>query len=75
MNIRTRYTSNANGCGQILAKGAGRQRTVSYDDALSSDANHGNAAGTLALALGLKWSENIVHTVLDGPVHVFEFPS
>lgn len=49
--IRTQYKTNNNGTGQILAKGGGKQRTVAFDPALSSDRNHGLAAGTLALVL------------------------
>lgn len=51
MRINTKYQTNANGRGQILATGAGRQRTSNYDDAKSLRWNHGNAAGTLALVL------------------------
>lgn len=51
MNITTTYTSNGNGRSQIRATGAGRQRTVSYDQSRSPEWNHGNAAGTLALVL------------------------
>lgn len=51
MIIRTSYKTNANGRGQILAKGGGKQRTVSVDLSKSSDWNHGNAAGTLIVAL------------------------
>lgn len=51
MNITTTYTSNASGRSQVLAKGGGKQRTVSVDPSKSSDWNHGNAAGTLARVL------------------------
>lgn len=51
MRITTTYKTNAKGTGQILARGNGKQRTVAYDQALSSRANHGSAAGTLALVL------------------------
>jgi hypothetical protein len=52
MNITTKYQTNANGTGQILAKGAGKQRTVAYNQERTPDWNHGNAAGVLANALG-----------------------
>lgn len=70
--IVTRYQTNAQGASQILAKGAGKQRTIGFDPALSSDRNHGNAAGTLALALGLTWNDNATHDTNDsGTVHTF----
>jgi len=63
--IRTSYSTNAKGAGQILAtvatsKGR-RQRTVPFDQSRSSDWNHGNAAGTLALAVDLPWHDGIEH--------------
>lgn len=51
MNITTTKKNNHNGTPQILAKGNGKQRTVSYDLSKSIEWNHGNAAGTLALVL------------------------
>lgn len=45
--IRTKHTSNASGRGQVIAKGHGRQRTVSWDHSRSSDANHALATGAL----------------------------
>lgn len=51
--IKTKYQSSRNGTGVIVAKGAGKQRTVQYDHALNPGRNHGAAAGTLASALGL----------------------
>lgn len=47
-------TSNPSGRPQRIAKGSGKQRTVSVDLARSEDWNAGNAAGTLGLALGWK---------------------
>ena len=44
--VRTSYT-NVNGTGKIVAKGHGKQRTVNYNPAMSSEWNHGAAAGTL----------------------------
>lgn len=46
-NITTTKTSNANGRPQVIAKGAGKQRTVSYDLSRSLEWNMGAAAGTL----------------------------
>ena len=66
MQIRTEYRTNATGKGQILAKCRGSQRTVSYDHDHTPEWNHGNAAGVLALALGLAWSDEATHENLDG---------
>lgn len=73
MTITTTYKTNHNGTGQILAKGAGRQRTVAYNDAHSPEWNHGNAAGELALALGLAWHDDIAHGYKSATVHTFKF--
>lgn len=71
--IHTQYKTNASGRGQILARGEGRQRTVSVDQSKSSDWNHGNAAGTLGLVLGLEWRDGISHRQTDdGTEHMFE---
>jgi len=51
MRIHTTIVHNANGTAQVKATGAGRQRTIAYDHALSHERNHGEAAGTLALVL------------------------
>lgn len=72
MNIRTRVTHTDSGSTKVKATGAGKQRTISYDHERSHDANMGEAAGTLALALGLDWHDGITHEQ-DGPVHVFTF--
>lgn len=45
--ITTAHTSNASGRGQVIAKGHGKQRTVSWNHAVSVDANHGAALGAL----------------------------
>lgn len=72
--IRTAYKSNANGRGQILAKGLGKQRTVNLDLSKSNDWNHGHAAGVLALAAGLDWHDGIEHDQSDdGTKHGFQF--
>lgn len=73
MKIVTTYKTNANGRSQILAKGAGRQRTINFEDADSFPRNHGNAAGELGLALGLSWHDGITHEVTDNGRHVFNF--
>lgn len=72
MNITTKYKTNHNGTGQIVAKGGGRQRTVNYNPAQSPEWNHGEAAGTLAAVLGLTWKDNIVHEPDNGR-HTFTF--
>ena len=51
MRIVTELVHNHNGTAQVRAKGAGKQRTIAYDHALSHERNHGLAAGTLALVL------------------------
>lgn len=73
--IRTAYgTHPTSGASRIVAKGAGKQRTVPFDPSKSSDWNHGNAAGTLALVLGLTWHDGIAHDCNDaGTKHGFEF--
>ena len=58
-NITVKATSNATGRPQRIAKGAGKQRTVSVDLAKSDDWNAGNAAGTLADVLGWQAGDNI----------------
>ena len=74
--ITTKYSNkNLMGTGQIVAKGAGRQRTVNYNHAKSSEWNHGVAAGTLAVVLGLKWSDGITHMGFNDGTHKFNFPS
>lgn len=79
MNITTKHTSNVNGRGQIVAKGGGKQRTVSLDHSKSNDWNHGNAAGTLALVLfqgpgSRRLAAKVAtHTVKDTDTHVFGF--
>ena len=73
--IITKYKTNANGTGQILAKGGGKQRTTEYNPAESSDRNHGNAAGVLAQVLGLKWSDDIVHMGFNDGTQKFNFPN
>lgn len=72
MNITVKATSNNSGRPQRIAKGGGRQRTVSVDLSKSDDWNAGNAAGTLALALGLEWHDGITHEVTDTG-HLFKF--
>lgn len=46
-SITVTKSSNANGAGVLVAKGAGKQRTTKYDHSKSIDANFGAAAGTL----------------------------
>lgn len=45
--ITTTHTSNANGRAQVVAKGHGKQRTVSLDHSKSDDFNRGTALGAL----------------------------
>lgn len=73
--IRTAYhTHPTTGASRITAKGGGKQRTIPFDPAKSTDRNHGEAAGTLALVLGLTWHDGIAHDSNDsGTKHGFEF--
>lgn len=45
--IITTHTSNASGRAQVVAKGHGKQRTVSLDHSKSDDFNRGSALGAL----------------------------
>lgn len=45
--IVTTHTSNASGRAQVVAKGHGKQRTVSLDYSKSHDFNRGSALGAL----------------------------
>ena len=74
MIITTKYTVNDKGAGRVVAKGNGKQRTLPFDHGSSIGWNHGQAAGHLALALGLKWTDNVVHVSQDDQTHKFIFP-
>ncbi len=53
--IRTRYVGPRGFRGSVIvATGQGRQRTVGYDDAMSSEGMHAIAARRLAQVLGLR---------------------
>jgi hypothetical protein len=67
--ITTTAKSTAKGV-SIVAKGKGKQRTVTADPAFSADQAHGEAAGTLALVLDLPWQDTIRHET-DGDTHRF----
>lgn len=69
--ITTTIAHTSTGATRIVAKGKGKQRTISYDHATSHDRQHGEAAGTLALVLGLPNVENISHEIVDGNTHKF----
>jgi hypothetical protein len=58
-SISVKVTHDNFGKAKVLAKGAGRQRTIPYDHEVSHDKNLGFAAGTLALVLGWEWSDSI----------------
>jgi len=53
MKIRTQYQTNAAGTGQILAKGGGKQRTLTYDHSLGVRGNHRAAAEAVAHVHGV----------------------
>lgn len=76
LSILVKPTSNGSGRPQRVAKcsARGKVRTVSVDLSKSDDWNMGAAAGTLALALDLPWSDGIVHHVLNDGQHRFMFP-
>jgi hypothetical protein len=76
MLIKTTKTAAANGAGNVVAtvsvNGKRRQRTVRWDHARSAAWNHGNAAGVLAEAVDLGWSDKVQHdSTEDGRVHLF----
>lgn len=49
LNVTTQYTTHpVSGAGKIVAKGHGRQSTVSFDHSISHSRNHGRAAAALA---------------------------
>lgn len=74
MNITTKHQpATDTKPATILARGAGKQRTVAYDPSKSADWSHGNAAGVLGLALGLSWSDNITREDTDTGIR-FNFP-
>lgn len=56
MKIRTEHVSGTP-TAKIRAKGAGKQRTIMVQEA--TPAAHGEAAGELALVLGLSWNDGI----------------
>lgn len=70
MIVKTKYVSNAQGRGQVIAKSQGKQRTVSYDASKSNDWNHGNAAGVLIDALGV-FTDNRLTMYRTGAVSIF----
>jgi hypothetical protein len=76
VKIRTKYQTNANGRGQILATSGGKQKTHNYDDAVSAERNHGRAAAALILAKFPETANGWLHggtdeSSEDGTVHVF----
>lgn len=73
--IRTAYSTHpTSGAARIVAKGGGKQRTVPFDHSRSMAENHGLAAGTLALVLGLSDQPDIGHDMSeDGTKHGFSF--
>lgn len=78
MRIHTVLVHNASGRAQIKATAAGRQRTVSYDHALSPERNHGLAAGELALVLvqgetARRLAAETARHIVKGARHTFTF--
>jgi len=72
MQITTTYKP-----GKIVARGFGKQATVSYDHAVSPAANHGAAAGTLLSKHGatsrMFHPSNTLTANLDNGTGVFKF--
>jgi hypothetical protein len=71
MKIVTKPKTNAKGDVQIVAKGGGKQKTVTVDPAHSEDRSHGSAAGDLGLVLGLEWHADVQHEANDDGSHTF----
>ena len=44
MKVTTKHTSNANGRGQVIAKGMGKQLTISWDHSTTPERNNELAA-------------------------------
>lgn len=72
MKIRTAYKTNGSGTGQIVAKGGGKQRTVTYDHRMTAAENHGAAAGVLANVFGFGPTRTVVTLSIDNGTAVFE---
>lgn len=71
MKITTTLVHNDKGTTKIVAKAAGKQRTINYDHGVSHDYNHGTAAGVLANVLGWQPDHDISHVTENGSVHRF----
>lgn len=81
MKITTTLVHNDKGTTKIVAKAAGKQRTINYDHGVSHDYNHGTAAAALLtsgkfdgllLSLTDEMLDKAVHDSNDsGTVHVF----
>lgn len=75
LNITTTLVHTDKGAPKIVAKGSGKQRTISYDHGVSHERNFGTAAGTLALALGVtEYREGTTHEIVTGAKHRFSIP-
>lgn len=57
ITVTTTYKTNAKGTGQIVAKGAGRQKTLNYNHEKSISQNHGAAAAALVKMLHMPASQ------------------
>lgn len=70
--VTTKFTSNAAGRSQVIAKGQGKQATHNVDQSKSNDWNHGTAAGALLLKLGHTEADSVTHeSSEDGVRHTF----
>jgi len=47
LRITTTFTTTANGSARVVARGAGKQRTVVFDHSLSPQRNHVEAVASL----------------------------
>jgi len=71
MFVRTNFTSNNAGRGQVVAKAEGKQRTVTRDPALSNEANAASAVGALLnVLLDDRQKAKILHPSGGQRVHV-----
>ena len=78
MQISTKFKTNSNGRSQIVARGFGKQATVSFDSERSVFENHGLAAGELLVRNGATSAmfhpSNTLTADFDGTVQgVFKF--
>lgn len=73
MNITTTYTTTPAGAGRIVAKGAGRQRTLPYDQTKSMEWNFGAGVGALLAVLATpEQKAKMLHPTAKGRIRIFQ---